>query len=372
MRRLIGSMAALALLATGVVACDTDSGSSSSSKITGDPIVELKKYLEPPTELTVTTPLSKAPPKGKKAVYLSNGLPVGQLKERGIREGSQALGWEYETLSFDQKNPSSLNSALVSAINGGANVVFIAAVDAKQIEQGLQLAQEKDVLVIDDASGNPKTPGITARLENEVAAKEWGRILGLGIAADIKKNKKPGHLVQVTTPLFATVLDPTIKEVEKTLKKYCDDCTTDVLEISGNDLFAQKTPQNLVSYLQQHPNVGYISFALSAAEPGTVPALKAAGLHEKMRIFGKGPLPSHLAELKAGDTHGWIAVPYVLSGWMSVDAAARSMVGDPSDVYEKVGTPPWFVTPESDFDPSVTIEVPSDYPDRFTKMWKVG
>lgn len=372
MRRLVTAAMIAVIAGATLTACGSDSGSGEKAKITGNPEEQLAKYLKPPTELSVTTQLSQRPPTGKKVRYLSNGLPVGQLKEQGIREGSQALGWEYETISFDQKNPASLNSALVSAVNGGADVVFIAAVDAKQIEDGLKLAQEKGVVVIDDASGNPKTPGITARLENTVAGKEWGRILGLGILADIKKQGKAGNVVQITTPLFATVLDPTVNEVKRTVKEFCSNCTVDTLNISGNDLFAQKTPQNIVSYLQKNPKINNISFALSAAEPGVVPALKAAGLHDKVRIFGKGPLPSHLQELKAGDTHGWIAVPYVLSGWMSVDAAARALVGDPTDVYEKVGTPPWFVTPDSDFDPGVTIEVPGDYSDRFKAMWRLA
>jgi hypothetical protein len=204
------------------------------------------------------------------------------------------------------------------------------------------------------------------------AGVTWGKLIGLGIAADAEKSGKPAHVVNLTAPVYATVLKPTDDSVAATLKTYCSQCTFKNLDISAEDLFSGKTPQLVVSYLQSHPDTTAISVrAAGLLQPGLTTALKAAGM-TKIKIYGDVPLPAQLAELKSGRANGYTVDPLTVTGWMCVDAIARQLVDKDGATYTSADTPQWWLTQDTDFDPSsAPPQIPFDYAAQFKKMWQI-
>jgi ribose transport system substrate-binding protein len=362
-----GGVVAIALALVGCTGTSSKPSGGASGHSTISPKVqsELAPYLKPATSLTVNTPLTKTPPKGKKVVMLSNGIDVTQLTAAGIKAASKALGWSFSTISVDANNPTTTNSAMLEAVAQGANVVILTATDVSIYSQALAVARQHGTVVIDMASGNKPTPGITALVNNATHTPIWGKIAALGILADAQKAGTDANVAIVTAPVFNTILGPANTAVEKTVKANCTSCTVGTIPISATDLFSGKTPPDVVSYLQTHPNVNYLMLGFAGFDDGLRPALQAAGFG-KVKIFGIAPVQTQLTSVIAGQEGGWVSDPLAISGWMAVDAAARSFTGDDPSVYDKVGIATFLITKKT---AGLGPEVPVDYQAQFKKMW---
>src|ERR1700712_604734 len=198
----------LATLTVGLLTLSACSGTSAStapatSGTSGNSAqTALAPYLTPATQLPVTTPLSAKPPTGKSVYFLSDGTPIRQDISTGISSATDVLGWKTTVLTYDISNPVSINSAMLSAVNAGADAIVFAAVDAAAITEGLKAAQDKGIIVIGDATGNALgTAGITAEVNSAgTAGADWGKLIGLGIAADSERSGQAAHVVEVTAP----------------------------------------------------------------------------------------------------------------------------------------------------------------------------
>jgi ABC-type sugar transport system substrate-binding protein len=362
-----GGVVAIAVALAGCAGTSSTPSGAATGHSTISPKVqsELAPYLKPTTELTVNTPLSKTPPKGKKVFMLSNGIEITQLTAAGIKAASGALGWSFSTISVDASNPTTTNSAMLSAVAQGADVVILTATDLSIYSQALAVAKQHGTVVIDMASGNKPTPGVTALVNNASHTPIWGKIAALGILADAQKADKDANVAIVTAPVFDTILGPGNTAVENTVKANCTACTVGTIPISAGDLFAGKTPPDVVSYLQSHPTVNYLMLGFGGFDDGLRPALQAAGFG-KVKIFGIAPVETQLKSVSAGEEGGWVSDPLAISGWMAVDAAARSFTGDDPTAYDKVGIPTFLFTKKT---AGLGAEVPVDYQSQFEKMW---
>jgi ABC-type sugar transport system substrate-binding protein len=327
---------------------------------------ELAPYLKPSTSLVVDTPLSETPPQGKKVVLLSNGIEIVQETGQGVAAAAHALGWSFSTSTVDANNPATINSAMLAAIAQGADVVMLTATDVSIYANALAEARKRGTLIIDIASGNKPTDGITALVNNAAQnGPVWGKLVALGVLADAQKAGAVPKVGIVTAPVFDTILAPTNTAAKDTISKYCSSCSLDTVDISATDLFSGKASPDIVSYLQRHPEVNYLVLSASVLDEGLRPALQAAGLG-KVKIFGVAPLGAQIKSLADGQESGWVADPLNVMGWMAVDAAARAFTkGDPT-VYNNVGIPSYLMTKDT---AGQGYEVPSDYQDQFKKMW---
>jgi ABC-type sugar transport system substrate-binding protein len=325
-------------------------------------------YMTPPTKLLVTQTLKRRPPV-EKAVFLSNGIAITQELDSGAAAAAKALGWHYSTVSVNQNNPATIPSAMLSAINGGAKVVFESGTSDAVFKSALAVAKKKGTVVIDIASGNAPAPGITALVNNASQdGPEWGKMVGLGIVADAGRSRTAANVLLVTAPVFATILGSTDQAAKRAISSRCAKCSVSTLGISPSDLFAGKSPQDVISYLQSHPGINYILEDSSLTDPGLVDALKAAGM-SKIKIFGVAPVAQQISEVKAGQEVGWVIDPFQVMGWMAVDAAARAVTGSDPALYNSVGMPSYLLTKANASDPT---EVPTGYQQQFKEMWHLA
>jgi ABC-type sugar transport system substrate-binding protein len=375
----IRTSAAVAVLAATslLTACGSGDSTTPASDGSGGPSgtkaqTALAPFLQPPTALPVTKPLSKTPPQGKQVYFLSDGIGLSQSIYSGIEAAAKELGWTAHVQTWEASNPATLNSAMLSAVNAGADAVAFVAMDAAAIKEGLKVAQDKHVIVVGAATGNkPGTAGISAEVNSAlVAGVTRGNMIGLGISAAAEKSGKAAHVVNVTAPVYSSVLKPTDDGEAATIKQYCGGCTFENLNISAPDLFAGKVPQLVVSYLQAHPDTNTISIrAAGLMQNGLVAALKSAGL-PAIPIYGDSPLAPQIGELQKKEATGYTGNPLAVQGWQIVDAIAREVVDGNGDVYSSADAPEWWLTPETKLS-SDQPEYPVGYEAQFKKLWQL-
>ncbi|NEA36720.1 substrate-binding domain-containing protein [Streptomyces sp. SID13031] len=368
----VAVLAATSLLTACGSGSETTTGTGASGPTGTKAQTALAAYLQPPTTLPVSTPLSQTPPKGKQVYFLSDGIGLSQSIYSGFEAAAKELGWTAHVQTWEASNPATLNSAMLSAVNAGADAVAFVAMDAAALTEGLKAAQDKKVIVVGAATGNkPGTAGISAEVNSAlVAGVTRGKMIGLGISAAAEKSGKAAHVVNVTAPVYASILKPTDDGVASTIKEYCAGCTFDNLNIAAHDLFSGKVPQLVVSYLQAHPDTNTISIrAAGLMQNGLVAALKSAGL-TGLTIYGDSPLDAQIGELQKGEATGYTGNPLVVQGWQIVDAMAREVVDGNGDVYSSADAPEWWLTTDTKLD-SGQPEFPAGYEAQFKKLWKL-
>jgi ABC-type sugar transport system substrate-binding protein len=302
-------------------------------------------------------------------VFLSSGTTPAQLLSKGLASASSALHWNYSATTFNQANPATLISAFQSAIQGGANVVVVQATSSAEYQQLLPMAQSKGVLVIDQASSNSPTPGITALIDNGAAnGKSWGNALAAETLAN--SGGKPVHAAVVTAPIFGTISDAVSNGYAQALHKKCPQCTSATIPIPAGDIFTGQASKDIISYLQTHPNTGDVVFITSLLDVGARAALNQAGFNS-VKIFGNNALAPNVAEIKNGQAVAWLDQPLEVDGWMSMDAAARAMTGGNPGLYYSRPEPTWLLTNKTHFTGNTLPEVPFNYQSQFKKMWKI-
>jgi ribose transport system substrate-binding protein len=270
-RSVLAGMAALLCLAV-LAAFGLESKSSASTRAvtakssTSAIDAALAGYSVVPKSLVVSSTLSRRPPK-EKDVYLNNGVGIAQEIGTGLQAASSALGWSYSTLSVNQNNPATITSAMLEAINHGANAVFLTATPVAIYKPALSVAKKKNVAIIDIASGNPPTSGITSLVDNSSRnGRQFGAPMALAAIQAAAKAGTTANIVLVTSPIFQTILGSTVTGAQRAVTKYCPKCTFSVLNIAANDLFGGQTPSDVVSYLQSHPNTNTILEASSLTD----------------------------------------------------------------------------------------------------------
>src|ERR1700685_4594031 len=111
-------IAAVSVAGLAMAACSSGSGTGSAtggtsagskSQAVSYNTQALANILAPvvnePTSVGVTTPLSKAAPKGIKVVGLDDGIVDENLYYGGMAAAAKALGWSFSTQSIDDSNP---------------------------------------------------------------------------------------------------------------------------------------------------------------------------------------------------------------------------------------------------------------------------
>jgi ABC-type sugar transport system substrate-binding protein len=156
------------------------------------------------------------------------------------------------------------------------------------------------------------------------------------------------------------------------IEENCPDCEVTRLNQATADI-ATNTPANVVSALQQNPDITHVYFAFGDLSRGVAPAIAEAGIDVK--IFGSQPVDENFARIPTGEEAAWVAWPTVLLGWGMVDALARFYGDEDMSVADNApmtiqifsqDNPP-VLNPESGL-----AEFPENYPDLYAELWQAS
>jgi ABC-type sugar transport system substrate-binding protein len=319
-----------------------------------------------------TTP-ARAPKHVKLALIVCAGTVAGCTEPaQEAADAAKSLGWS--TTTYDgQGIPSTQNQMITQAVNSGANAIILAGVDPTAVSSAMKAAAAKHIPV------GSMTEGVAP---------------GNGIAYDIGANyfdsgELAGQWIVANSDGKADVLPTNDKEFKSTVAlvngaisevKACSTCkvlstqyfvATDI----GNGLGAR-----IAQTLQQNPSVNYVIGAFDPAVSDMVPAIKAQGLGNKVKIVSDVGLSQNLSYIKDGDVQaadvvfdnqyvGYAAVDQMIRLLDHKPLAKSSGQTNPAYLYNE-NVPYHLMTKANVGNPNTPWHADINTVARFEKLWK--
>jgi ribose transport system substrate-binding protein len=354
-----------------IAACGSDGENASQTLAAGNgkQIVPAPPT-NPPGKIQVTEALPKAPPTGKKVVFLQCELPACERYVPGVKSAAGTLGWSANVQVFKNGNPG---AGLQQAINERPDYIAITGIPTAALKPQLKAAADAQIPVISCAT--PDQPGPSGYAVQcggslEKDADYLGRWM-------INDSGGKANVVAVTIPQFP-VLNTETDWLKGNLESKCSGCSFDQLDVSVQEVGGGAVPKKLVAYLQSHPDVNYVYFTFNDLTRGVPAVLRTAGLGDKVKLVGAAGDASIMKEI--GSTQAaWTIAPNVYSAWVMFDAMARLSVGESlADKYaSKVYTSPTWVVDSAKsaklLEPtSYDWHGPEGFEQQFRALWQVG
>jgi ribose transport system substrate-binding protein len=370
-RKLVTCVALAAALV--VAGCgDSEGGKSASSGANSQGVEQAKAFVEkasqPQTSIGIDKPLAKAPPKGKTIAHIRCPIEGCEAIFTGLQEASSALGWQVEPFNMDN-TPEGVNQAFAAALERKPDGIVISGIPAQVYKQNLDAAKAQGIpvvslSVIDEATGMDGN-GIIATINQAKQTERFGELVGNWIVAD--DNGKGSDVAVFTVANFPT-LKPFAETVKRIVKELCSECGTQIVNVQVADV-GRRMPNQVVSAIQQNPDIKYVAMAFGQMSTGVRPALDAAGYHD-IKLVGEGSYAANLEALRSGKEQMWAGLTSTLQGWYAMDAFSRFFndqdvkptddVLMPTQILTKddVGTDKWYAGPK-------------DAQKQFKDLWKI-
>jgi ribose transport system substrate-binding protein len=327
------------------------------------------QYLKPPTTIPQTTPLPKAPPKGKTFVWLQCLLPTCKEIGQGIDAAASAIGWKVKTLSYDSGNPATLIAAMKQALQyKPVGVGLSGLAQALWTGEISQYAKAHVDIIPSFIGANPTSSTVPVDLVGQDFAQLNGKLMANWIIAD---SGAKADVLNVGIPTFPFLAEFT-QGVQSGVTQGCTSCKVTSLNLSLPDVTGGQTVPLIVSALRRNPTAKYVVIPDAAYIDGLPSALKAAGL-SGIRVLGENGDAAAEADMKSGIEPGaWTGTATAYSGWLDIDAMARLVEKASLPSASDGGLPVQLLTQSDITTPSDTFNLPANYPAQFKKLWHVG
>jgi ribose transport system substrate-binding protein len=373
----VGLVAAIVLGACGSGGRSETSGSSSTtaaatsagqSTQAQQAAAFLKGYTTPPSTISITQPLTSAPPAGKSIYYLQCEQPQCQQVGLGVKAAATIAGWTFKSIPFLSTNPSTLVTGLNQALQEGATTVAIVAEPYALWSAVVPKFQAAHVPIIAMFVG-PATIGSTviANVSDPAFSALNGKIL-----ADwfISESNAQGHVLLANVPDYP-YLGLVGDSFASNVARGCSGCQVTTLNVGIPDVASGAINSQIVSALQKDPSIKYVMVADVAFAQALPGALAAAGRNGKVKILGCCAAAAEEAGLPSGQFAAMTGVGGFYAGFLAVDAALRHAEGLPIPANE--GAPSvGLLTMGSNVVPADSYDVPNDYAQQFKALWKLG
>jgi hypothetical protein len=379
----LGALAALALMFVVAGCGSSNSSSSSSSPSTtettapedngsegsSDPAVKAAEaeYAEFAKEQPALEfpPLPKKPPTGLTITVATCALTVCHTETDAAEKAAEELGWKVTSL-VSQLSPEAYQTTMNQIVSNPTEMAAIAPIVPNQfVSKQLKALQEKDVKIVQMAPpGDEPTPKgpVLAAVTGPLALGQSGRLMGVSVVND---KKGPANTAFIWDPAAAGTWQPINDEFTKAVESAGG--TVDVVEVSSAEV-GKAIPTQIVSYVQSHPDVEYLAFAVSDLDAGVSQALEAAGLSEQVKILSRAPQEANIEAIKNGTEWLSVAEENASAGYRAVDQLARIVEGvELGDLRNPEG---WaqIITAE-DAEKLDGVPQPEGYPEAFQEAW---
>jgi ribose transport system substrate-binding protein len=320
----------------------------------------VSQAMQRPSNITVTTPVSKPIPSGKKIAFISCGVTVCQLQGQIVAQAAKSLGWSASTITTDG-TPTSVQSAYDTAVHQGAHAIVTTAALRAEIAAKLPELAAKGIVVSDCCSTDPVQKPF---IYNTSTPSQSG-VIGKWLAAEVVSDSKgKANTLYVNLPAF-TILNSLGTEFKSAYAQYCPSCGYGSMDVSLTQL--AHAPNLIVSYLRSHPSVNYVALSVAnELDAGLPAALAAAGLSH-VKIVGQGGGPTDFQYVANGQELALTPFDYYNVDYQMVDALARHFAGAP---VELTAPPEWLVTKANlpSAHSSLFSNVPN-YQSQFLRLW---
>jgi ribose transport system substrate-binding protein len=371
---------ATGVLATALAACGTTSepapqaaGQASAPAVSLAAAKENQtKYLKQPTSIVQSTPLKSAPPK-KKVAFVQCADPSCAILAGYLDEAVKALGWELVTVSATATDPG---AAVQQAIDAGVDYISTTGYPTDLFKVQMAEAKSRGIpMFLCYSTDVPKGPenNLYSDCNDATAAEAYAHAMADHLAVD---SGGTANILAVTIPSYP-ILNAQTDAMREQLAKNCPGCELNLLEVSVNDLAGGAVPQRISSYLQTDPDVDHLFFTYNGLETGVHPALKSAGLLERVKLVGTQGGQAQMAGMVNGTSQAWTALSQELAMWTMADQMARLSADAWSlEDERKAAIPPFYLVTTTEAAKEIEGEKdgwpgPAGFKDTFKKLWGV-
>jgi ABC-type sugar transport system substrate-binding protein len=355
-------LVALLLIAS---ACGTKSDAATSSVDSAGlkaAKATIAKAAVRPTTVSVTAPIGKPIPTGKKITFVSCGVEACAVQGPILAAAAGDLGWTVDQVATDG-SPEKVQGAIEAAIRNGSDAVILNAADKDAYAKQIADAQKAGVQFVTCCSLATTGDGILYNTSTSTQNATIGDDLAAEVVSD---SGGKANTLYVNISAFQ-ILAKVGEAFETGMKKYCPTCTEASIDIPLTSL-GKDAPDRVISYLRAHPKVNYIALSVADALGAGLPAaLKAAGLADKVKIVGQGGGSQNFADMKSGSLDALVPFDTVGVDYMMIDALARQWAGVPQ---ANTGPQYWLVKKDTaPADTSKAFPVVADTDAQFKKLW---
>ena len=365
-----------AALSVSLVAC----GQSDSASDSADPAASaacrssVSEYLAPyqdlPTKISPDlTELPTPPPADGTIVSLVNGNIASELNtSKAEKEAADDLGWTFKQVVYDG-TIEDLNAKYEQAIDGRPTAIITGGTSSATIVPALAKAAEEHVLsVINSGDANAgDDPGPAVSMNGLPFYARQGTVNANVMMDDADCRTTKVLVVSLPFPS----LKESVKGFEASLKTLCPGCTTQVKELQAADLGTPAATNAIVAAVQSDPEIEYVYAVIGGIADGLTPALSAANLTNKVKVFGSLPSEQSVTALKDGTNAWWLTQDPVISGYSLVHGALLGLeTGEPVNA---IGHAVGILTPENIPDDATGLpSFPADFRDQFRTLWHLS
>ena len=324
------------------------------------------QYQTAPDKINQTVPLSgKLASKGT-IIFIQSELPATGLIAGGAEEAVKAIGWNYESVAYENANPATLKAAFLTALSKEPDAVIVAGSNPTTYGDDILTAYKNAGVPIIVGSVCPLDavePLVAGGVGCE-AEDAAGRALANWFIADSKGEGKAVFENVTAIPSLAAYVKAFTEEVTDK----CPDCTVQTLEVTLAQVGAGEVVPTVVNTLRSNPDLTYAFFDNAQFSKGIVAALQAAGLGDTITVGGRSMDEGAQGALKDKTEAAWTAFAYNVAGYSNVDAALRVLTK--SDGGENTSVLPFqLVTQKTVEGTTVPYRYPADALDQYLELW---
>jgi ribose transport system substrate-binding protein len=366
---IIAALTMAACSSTSSSGAGTSGSTSSAGGTSGSAGVAAAKayeaqYLNSPTSIGISTPLSKKPPAGKLVVGLDNGTGADKIIAQYWAQAAAGLGWTYKDLIFSP-TPTQEQAAMNSAIQLHPAGILTGGISESTLSTQLALAKQQGIWVNADGVTDPPSG---AMFDTSIYDADQMQESGKAVAAYVvAQSNAKADIQQFTLPVFPILLDFD-SAFDAAIKQWCPACKITQHPQQASDI-GTKTPQAVVSAVTRDPGTNWLIFDLGDLATGVNAALAAAGLHG-LHIGGHTADTPNLQALKNKTQDVWTGDMLPIVAYRQVDSMAREFIGDP---ILHVLLPTQLITQQNVnslvVDPAGTYIGVANYRAEFQKLW---
>ncbi len=344
------------------------SGSSDNSAEAAAAKEKIQPFLEPPTEIGPTEPLTGPVPTDKTWVVITCELPACQLIGNGALDAAKAAGVPTKLLSYKTTDGTTLTTAVKEALKFDPLAVSPIGFTQAVYNDLQDEYKEAGVFMTPIALGDLETSDVIT--EGSASQTDYfasGEAMANWVIADSGANAK--ILVQ-DVPAFA-VLKAYGDGFKKGIKEGCSKCTIETLDVAPAQLASNGLVPATVSALQTKPDVEYLASTDVAFLTGIEGQLKAAGRDDVKIVGGSADINNLTAVQKGGQQVAVTAAAENQYGWLALDIVFRTALD--MEVQEGGGRRSEMIATQETAEPSKNgLDYPTDYEDQYLKLWGVS
>lgn len=339
----------------------SDGGDSTFNDLAGAQAI-VAEYLQPPSDIPVTTPIEGEIPEGKTVYFVGCGTEYCSLEVDILQQAVDILGWNLEAFETDG-TPESTTQAWTQAVNDKVDYIIYSATPRSQIGDLMEQAAANGTQIVACCTVDPTDDVLDFVISTAEETGSLGEIMAAWVVSDAAEQGlvDPGVLY-VDLPDFP-ILTALGENFENGVAGYCPNCPYEKIDLGLADL--ADAADQIVSTLRANPDLKYLVFSTDSPFVGVPAALAAAGMDD-IRLFGEGPTSAVLQNIVAGDQDGSMAFAIYENFFTLVDALVRLELGMP---LEPARAPNRILTADNIEDTTQLSPLLPDTVERFKALW---